>query len=91
MTSLDSNAATTTSAQILKSGGCETTWADLLAQAVTEPSLILAAYSRFWNYSLGNQLLAILQCRQRGLEPGRSPPSPAGRGWDDMSRRARRG
>jgi hypothetical protein len=28
------------------------------------------AYSWFWNYSLGNQILALVQCRERGIEPG---------------------
>ena len=35
-------------------------WSDLLAQAVTQPGLILKAYSAFHGYSLGNQLGALL-------------------------------
>ena len=45
-------------------------WSDLLTQAVTQPGLILKAYSAFHGYSLGNQLAALLQCHRHGIEPG---------------------
>jgi hypothetical protein len=37
-------------------------WAALLDEAVKKPGFIHEAYSRFHNYSLGNQLLALFQC-----------------------------
>ena len=37
-------------------------WAALLDEAVNKPGFIHEAYSRFHNYSLGNQLLALFQC-----------------------------
>ncbi|MBK9968878.1 MAG: hypothetical protein IPP07_30160 [Holophagales bacterium] len=53
-------------------------WAELLADAVSRPGQILEAYSLFHGYSLGNQLAAMFQCRERRLAPGRSPPSSGG-------------
>ncbi len=43
-------------------------WSQLLAEAVTKPGLLLAAYSAFHHYSIGNQVLALVQCQQRGNE-----------------------
>ena len=38
-------------------------WSELLKAAVSEPGLILKAYSNFHSYSLGNQIAAmILEC-----------------------------
>lgn len=37
-------------------------WAALLEEAVTKPGHIHEAYSRFWGYSIGNQILAYCQC-----------------------------
>ncbi len=45
-------------------------WAALLDEAVKKPGFIHEAYSRFHNYSLGNQLLALFQCFERGIQPG---------------------
>jgi hypothetical protein len=45
-------------------------WAALLEEAVKKSSFIHEAYSRFHNYSLGNQLLALFQCFERGIQPG---------------------
>ena len=33
----------------------------LLEEAVTKPGTLMRAYSLFWNYSLGNQILALPQ------------------------------
>src|SRR6185295_4470379 len=33
-------------------------WGELLVKAVNTPGVISDAYSRFWNYSVGNQILA---------------------------------
>lgn len=45
-------------------------WADLLRKAVSEPGKISTAYSRFHEYSVGNQMLAFFQCSARSIEPG---------------------
>ena len=82
------NPQDTASTQTAKSLQCATTWAELLAQAVTQPGLILAAYSRFWTYSLGNQLLAMLQCVQRGIEPGPLATFPR---WKELGRHVKKG
>src|SRR6185503_72983 len=63
-------------------------WGDLLAQAVTQPGLILKAYSAFHGYSLGNQLAALLQCARHGIEPG---PINTYKGWLDTGRQVRKG
>ena len=47
-----------------------TVFAELLQKAVTEPGTISQAYRQFHSYSLGNQLLALGQCLDRGLPPG---------------------
>ncbi len=62
-------------------------WSDLLAQAVTQPGLILKAYSAFHGYSLGNQFAALLQCHRHGIEPG---PIATYKGWLDKARHVRR-
>ena len=45
-------------------------WSALLVEAVNSPGLIMDAYSAFHNYSIGNQILAIVQCQLRGLRTG---------------------
>lgn len=63
-------------------------WAALLVEAVTKPGIISDAYSRFWNYSVGNQLLALFQCHARAIELG---PIHTFAGWKDVGRSVRRG
>jgi len=63
-------------------------WAKILIDAVSKPGVISEAYSRFWNYSTGNQLLAWFQCLQRGLEPG---PINTFQGWKELGRSVRKG
>jgi len=63
-------------------------WAALLIEAVCKPGLLHQAYQAFHNYSLGNQLLAIVQCEQRQLTPG---PLHTYRGWEDLGRHVRKG
>ena len=63
-------------------------WAQLLVNAVNEPGTISAAYSRFWNYSVGNQLLAMVQCVMRGIDPG---PIHTFKGWIDLGRHVKKG
>lgn len=63
-------------------------WALLLAEAVSRPGLLLEAYSAFHQYSIGNQLLALSQCRQRSLQPGPLSTFP---GWIEKGRYVRKG
>ena len=63
-------------------------WSQLLTEAITKPGMLLAAYSHFHNYSVGNQLLAISQCYQRGIEPGPIATFPA---WKECGRFVRKG
>ena len=60
----------------------------LLENAVNQPGLIMKAYSTFHDYSLGNQLLALLQCQVRGIEPGPIKTFPA---WKDFGRHVKKG
>lgn len=63
-------------------------WSALLVEAVNKPGLILQAYSAFWNYSLGNQILAVVQCQMRGLQPGPINTFPK---WQALGRFVKRG
>lgn len=63
-------------------------WQSLLVKAVNEPGLIHNCYSRFWNYSFGNQILALIQAHGRGLELG---PINTFKGWQNLGRQVRRG
>jgi len=58
-------------------------WSALLVEAVNKPGLIMEAYSAFHNYSIGNQILALVQCQMRGLEPGPINTFP---GWQALGR-----
>src|SRR5215211_5281990 len=63
-------------------------WSALLVEAVNKPGMIMQAYSAFHNYSLGNQLLALVQCQLRGIEPGPINTFPK---WQDLKRHVKRG
>jgi hypothetical protein len=63
-------------------------WSTLLADAVNTPGVIHDAYSRFWNYSSGNQLLAWFQCASRKLDLG---PINTFLGWIDCGRHVKKG
>ena len=63
-------------------------WAALLVEAVNRPGLIMEAYSAFHNYSIGNQLLALVQCHLRGLQPGPINTFPK---WQTLGRVVKRG
>jgi antirestriction protein ArdC len=60
----------------------------LLHDAVNKPGTIMKAYSAFHSYSLGNQLLAMMQCQMRGIEPGPINTFPK---WQDLRRHVRKG
>jgi len=40
-------------------------WSALLVEAVYKIGLIMEAYSAFHNYSIGNEILALVQCQMR--------------------------
>jgi len=63
-------------------------WSKLLHEAVTQPGTVSKAYSMFHGYSLGNQLLAMAQCHERGLQPG---PIGTFMHWKETGRFVRKG
>jgi hypothetical protein len=63
-------------------------WSSLLIEAVNKPGLVMKAYSAFHNYSVGNQILALVQCQLRGLEAGPINTFP---GWQALGRIVKRG
>src|ERR1700752_4063116 len=63
-------------------------FAELLSKAVSEPGTVSKAYSAFHGYSIGNQILALVQCAERGIPPG---PIATFMGWKDKGRYVRRG
>jgi hypothetical protein len=65
-----------------------TKWAELLKEAVTKPGLIHSAFSAFHGYSIGNQILAYVQCFWRGIQPS---PIATYNAWKAKGRQVRRG
>ena len=63
-------------------------FADLLNRALDEPGIVSRAYSAFHGYSIGNQLLALVQCAERGITPG---PIATFMGWKEKGRYVRKG
>jgi antirestriction protein ArdC len=63
-------------------------WVALLDEALKKPGFIHEAYSRFHNYSLGNQLLALFQCITRGIQPGPLATFPK---WKELGRYVKKG
>src|ERR1700745_3910711 len=72
----------------IRLGNRETTWSDLLRDAVSTPGKLLEAYTAFHNYSVENSLLALFQCYERGITPG---PLNTYKGWQQLGRQARKG
>ena len=66
----------------------EIQWAELLTDAVNTPGRISAAYTRFHNYSVGNQLLALCQCEARSIALGPIATFPR---WKELGRYVRKG
>src|SRR5499427_134440 len=60
----------------------------LLEEAVTKPGTLMRAYSLFWNYSLGNQILALMQANRRGIQLG---PIASFNRWKELGRHVKRG
>lgn len=63
-------------------------WQTILLDAISRPGAIHEAYSRFHNYSVGNQLLALMQCNGRGIQPG---PIATFMRWKELGRHVRKG
>ena len=59
-----------------------------LETAVRTPGAIMEAYSAFHNYSIGNQILALIQCRARGIQSG---PIKTFKGWQAHGRFVKKG
>src|SRR5437870_2791020 len=60
----------------------------LLEEAVSKPGTLMRAYSLFWNYSLGNQILALIQANNRGIALG---PIASFNRWKELGRHVKRG
>src|SRR5213594_3134402 len=60
----------------------------LLEEAVSKPGTLMKAYSLFWNYSLGNQILALVQANQRIILLG---PIASFNRWKELGRHVKRG
>jgi len=60
----------------------------LLDEAVSKPGTLMRAYSLFWNYSLGNQILALIQANRRGIPLG---PIASFNRWKELGRHVKRG
>src|SRR6478735_8564207 len=60
----------------------------LLEEAITKPGTLMKAYSMFWNYSLGNQILALIQANRRGIQLG---PIASFNRWKELGRYVKRG
>ena len=60
----------------------------LLQQAITEPGKLHAAYSYFHDYSVGNSMLAMMECYAREIDLG---PINTYKGWQSLGRQVRKG
>src|SRR5437867_9474169 len=60
----------------------------LLEEAVSKPGTLMKAYSLFWNYSLGNQILAFIQANRRSIALG---PIASFNRWKELGRHVNRG
>lgn len=63
-------------------------WLAILRDAVEKPGTFDAAFRNFHNYSVGNMLLALQQCAERGIEPG---PMASFKRWLELGRVVRKG
>src|SRR5262249_36047377 len=60
----------------------------LLDEAVQKPGTLMRAYSLFWNYSLGNQIIALIQANRRSIPLG---PIASVNRWKELGRFVKRG
>lgn len=63
-------------------------WAELLKDAIETPGRVAECYSRFWNYSVLNQMFVMTQCAMRGITPG---PLNTYKGWLRLGRHVTKG
>src|SRR4051794_37531830 len=63
-------------------------FATLLDRAISEPGILSTAFAAFHGYSIGNQLLALVQCMERGIDPG---PIATFMGWKEKGRSVMKG
>lgn len=63
-------------------------FSELLAHALNAPGKIHECYTAFHGYSIGNQLLALLQCHERGIEAGPLATFPK---WKERGRHVVKG
>jgi antirestriction protein ArdC len=63
-------------------------FSDLLKEAVSEPGIVSAAYSQFYQYSLGNQITAYFECKARNLTVG---PIATYKKWQSLGRQVKKG
>jgi antirestriction factor ArdC-like protein len=88
----ESRQATDNTVEASRNGGTKRkpmiSWAALLDESVKKPGFIHEAYSRFHNFSLGNQLLALFQCFERGIQPGPLATRPK---WIELGRYVKKG
>src|SRR5213083_1370492 len=66
----------------------EIQFGQLLDEAVSKPGTLMRAYSLFWNYSLGNQILAVIQANNRGIQLG---PIASFNRWKELGRYVKKG
>src|SRR5687768_17378198 len=64
------------------------TFAALLQAAISEPGKIHEAYFAFHGYSISNQILALIQCAERGIAPG---PIASFNKWKERERYVQKG
>jgi hypothetical protein len=60
----------------------------LLQEAVTRPGTLMRAYSLFHQYSLGNQILALIQATERNIPLG---PIASFNRWKELCRYVKKG
>jgi len=63
-------------------------FAKLLVEAVTQEGVLSTAYNAFYEYSIGNQLLAYSQCRERNIPIGAINTF---NGWQELGRTVKKG
>ena len=63
-------------------------FAEILKSAVEQPGILSDCYSKFYGYSIGNQLLAWSQCVERNIPIG---PIATYKKWADLGRQVKKG
>jgi len=72
----------------MEDNNAEIRWSQLLNETVSKPGTLMQAYSLFWNYSLGNQILALFQANRRGIALG---PIASFNRWKELGRHVKCG